>query len=358
MYGCRRLSSESAPNPTRTANQRRREAHQDHRAGADGRRHVAERLHLPLEGGLGDSETAGHGDERPGQRARRIEEGRQAQGGVLPEAAEDDPERDALEGPGANRENRGQDQVRRANEGREAVVGLVQLGADSLEGAGQPLDQGDDGVRKAPARDDGEQDHHRRRAERGPHQAARQTNRPEGDEHHDTDHVRQSLGDDDRRGARDGHPLGLEEEHRLEHLADLARRDRQDEAAEERVQAIEAGDALDAEASEVKLPFEPAGEVAPEREAARGREGPPLEPGELTSELAHAAPHGEAPVDHDREQHRDHHAPEGGRAPLDRRDTHRDVPLFGVLVTAGMRFARRAVSAQPRPPTSAATATA
>ena len=184
-------------------------------------------------------------------------------------------------------------------------------------------------------------------ADSGPHQPARQADRAERDEHHDADDVGQALRDDDGRGASDRDPVRLEEEHRLEDLADLAWRHRQDEAAEIRVEAVDPWDALDVQAREIKFPLEPARQVAREGQPACRREGPPVELRQLAAELAHAAPHGEASVDDHPQEHGDHDATESGRAAADRR-IHRESPL---------RRERSAARAHVNPPTTAATRT-
>ena len=76
----------------------------------------------------------------------------------------------------------------------------------------------------------------------------------EDDEDDDSDDVGHPLGDDDWRRPRHGHAVGLEEDERLEDLADLAGRDREDEAAEEREQAVEPADSLDVEGARGKTP--------------------------------------------------------------------------------------------------------
>src|SRR5262249_10244395 len=112
-------------------------------------------------------------------------------------------------------------------------------------------------------------------AERRPEEAAREREASDRDERDDADEVGHALCDDDRSRANDGHSARLEEDERLEDLADLAGRDREDEAREEREQALALRDAADFEDREVVLPLEEAEQVIREREAARDREGAP-----------------------------------------------------------------------------------
>ena len=66
---------------------------------------------LLLERALGHAEAARHRDERARERARRVEERRERHAVVSPKPPQDDPERDALERPGADREERRDDEV-------------------------------------------------------------------------------------------------------------------------------------------------------------------------------------------------------------------------------------------------------
>ena len=100
-----------------------------------------------------------------------------------------------------------------------------------------------------------------------------------------------------------GTRVRLEEDERLEDLAHLARGHRQNEAGEEREEAVELRHAADLEPREVELPLEKAEHVVAEGERARREESPPLERGERCPHRAEPAPDGERAVHGDAEEH-------------------------------------------------------
>ena len=84
---CRRLSSESATKPTSTANHSVAKRTRIIAAVLAVAVDVPELLQLPLQRRLGHAEPARHGHERAGERARGVEEGREAEPRRLVEAA-------------------------------------------------------------------------------------------------------------------------------------------------------------------------------------------------------------------------------------------------------------------------------
>ncbi len=218
----------------------RREAHEDHRGRARGRRHVPELLHLALERRLGDPQPTRHRHERTGQRARRVEERREPHARRLAEAPAGRPTARCTRA--TRRRSRGSSATTRFD-GRTSVARLSyaswSFGPMRRSGPGSRLDARDERVRQAPAGHDHEKREDRGRAEPSPNEAPGEAERTEDDEHDDADDVGHPLGDDDGGRARDRYAVGLEEDQRLEDLADLAGRDRQHEAAEEREQAVD-----------------------------------------------------------------------------------------------------------------------
>src|SRR5262249_46268751 len=150
--------------------------------------------------------------------------------------------------------------------------------------------QTDHGERKSAVRNDDEQRKHEARADASPYEAtAESKGRAENDEDDDPNHVRRALGHDDRGRLRHRHAVRLGQDEGLENLADLARRYGEDEAREEREEAIELRHATDIEPRQVELPLEIAQEVVPEGEPAGDRERRSLKVRERLPDLSESS---------------------------------------------------------------------
>src|SRR5262249_45816382 len=134
--------------------------------------------------------------------------------------------------------------------------------------------------------------------------------RAENDEDDDPNHVRRALGHDDRGCLRHRHAVRLGQDEGLENLADLARRYGEDEAREEREEAIELRHATDIEPRQVELPLEIAQEVVPEGEPAGDRERGSLKVRERLPDLSKSSVDGDRAVHADESEHDDQDAAE------------------------------------------------
>jgi hypothetical protein len=119
----------------------------------------------------------------------------------------------------------------------------------------------------------------------------------------------------------------LVEDERFEDFSHLAGRDRQHEPRKKSEQAVQFRDAANAEARQVKLPFEKARDVIAERQAAGDGERRPGEPAQTFADFVDATIERERGINEDAEDHRPQQAPQ--------ETVHRILPAIGRTEVGG-----------------------